>query len=59
MKMCTHPVLYHVEGRLKCINCGEFVDKAPQNSEKQSVEAVPDTGTDKPPAKKRQAKNAK
>ena len=57
--MCTHPVLYHVDGRLKCIACGEFVDKAQQNSGKQAVEAVPDAGTDKSPAKKRQAKNAK
>ena len=57
--MCTHPVLYHVDGRLKCISCGEFVDKAPQNSEKQAIEAVPDAWTDKSTAKKRQAKNAK
>jgi hypothetical protein len=57
--MCTHPVLYHVDGRLKCISCGELVDETTQNSEKQAVEAVPDAGTDKSPAKKRQAKNAK
>jgi hypothetical protein len=57
--MCTHPVLYHVDGRLKCIACGEFVDKAQQNSGKQAVEAVPDAGANKSPAKKRQAKNAK
>ena len=57
--MCTHPVLYHVEERLKCISCGEFVDKAQQNSEKQPAETVSGAGMDKPPAKKRQAKNAK
>ena len=57
--MCTHPVLYHVDGRLKCISCGEFVDKATQNSEKQAVETASDAGTNKSPAKKRQAKNAK
>jgi len=57
--MCSHPVIYHVDGKMKCIACGEIIDEHPENGQKQAENMPADSGVNKSTPKKRQAKNAK
>lgn len=60
--MCSHPVIYHIDGHLKCISCGEILDQPkeqPENVQNQAENTHADAGTNKSPSRKRQAKNAK
>lgn len=52
---CSHPVIYRIDGHLKCIGCGAVLDA--QTEPEQNAQT--DAGTDKVPAKKKTAKNVK
>jgi hypothetical protein len=59
---CEHKRIKSVNGVVSCADCGEiFPDyfKTVVNEQKQPENPPADAGTNKSPAKKRQAKNAK
>lgn len=59
---CSHPVIYRVNGKLKCVTCGAILEEEetyPENVQNQPENTPADVGAKKSPGRKRQAKNAK